>query len=127
VGKHEKGGVGAANGQVSSEEMEIPDAVHHHGVKMMTMGPDPEEQGKGKKAINPGAAKSFYGNVGEAEIRSTGWVEGGNLQYIAKDVVGRSSLPNPLNRATNHWIHGLNDMKNPQRHGMRAFQCIFGL
>jgi hypothetical protein len=44
VGKHEKGRGCAAHCQVSGEEMEIPDAVHYHGIVIVVMGPDPAQQ-----------------------------------------------------------------------------------
>jgi hypothetical protein len=88
VGKNEKGGVGAANGQVGSEEMEIPDAVHHHGVVVVVMGPDPEQEGKGKEAIYPGAAEGLHRHPGKGEIGSAGGIEGCDVEGIAEGVVG---------------------------------------
>ena len=54
VGKHEKRGDCAAHGEEGGEEMEVPDAVDHNGIVVVVMGPNPAQEGKGKKAIEPG-------------------------------------------------------------------------
>jgi hypothetical protein len=46
--------------------MEIPDAVHHHGVELVAMGPNPTQEGKGNEAINPRAARGSTGTPGKA-------------------------------------------------------------
>jgi hypothetical protein len=65
VGKHEKGGVGAAHGQVGSEEMEIPDAIYDHGVELVAMGPNPAQEGKGEEAVCRGPTKGLHGYPGK--------------------------------------------------------------
>jgi hypothetical protein len=122
VGKDEKGGSGAAHGQVGGEEMEIPDTIHHHGVVIVVMSPNPAQEGKGKKAINPGAAQGLDGHFGEGEVGRTGGVEGGDLQGIAEGMMGGGYLPDRLNRSTTDWIYGLNDVENPQGYGVGSAQ-----
>ena len=85
--------------------MEIPDAVHHHGVVVLVMGPDPAQQRNRKEAINPGAMQGLHWHLGEGEVGRTGGVKGGDLQGIAQGVVGGGYLPDSLNRATTEWIH----------------------
>ena len=114
VGKDKKRGGGAAHGQIGGEEMEMPDAIDHHGVVMVVMGPNPAQEGKGEKVINPGAAQGLYRHLREGKIGRTRGVEASDLQSIAKSFVGGGSLPDPFNRATTDWIHRLNDVENQE-------------
>jgi hypothetical protein len=117
VGKHEKGGVGAAHGQVGSEEMEIPDAVHHHGVELVAMGPNPAQEGKGKDSIDPGAALGLHRHPGKGEVGGAGEIEGGDLHQVAELAVAVGRLTDAFDGATPRGVHGLNHVQNPQRHG----------
>jgi hypothetical protein len=101
--------------------MEIPDAVHHHGVVVVVMGPDPAQQRNRKEAINPGAMQGLHWHPGESEVGRTGGVKGGDLQAIAKGVVGGGYLPDSLNRATTKWIHRLNNVEYLQWHWVKIF------
>jgi hypothetical protein len=53
---------------------------------------------------------------GEGEVGRTGGVKGGDLQGIAKGVVGGGYLPDSLYWATTKWIHGLNNVEYLQWH-----------
>ena len=66
VGKDGKGGSGAAHGQVGGEEMEIPDTIHHHGVVIVVMSPNPAQEGKGKKRSIQVRRRGSTGTSGKA-------------------------------------------------------------
>jgi hypothetical protein len=124
MGKHVKGGIAAPHRQVGSQKMQIPDAVHHHGIVVVVIVPNPAQKGKGKESIDPGATQGLHGHLGKCEVGRTGRVERSNLQGITEGMVGCSSLPDSLNRATTHWINGLNNVENPQRYELRFAESV---